>query len=302
MGVKRAVDLAHAAAQNSAEKVYSLGPLIHNPQALEDLKRRGVKILDETNLPKNLNGASVIVRAHGISPQMEADLRKRGADIIDATCSRVKASQLKAAAFAEAGYRLFLAGEESHAEITGIRGYAEAGFFRQKGCCTVVGNAAETEKAAAILCTEANGTETHGAKTALIGQTTVSPEEYGAIGEALKQYFPDVEIAQTICAATKERQDSLRELLGKVDVVVIAGGKDSANTRRLLAIAEATGKLCTLAETEADIPQEFFSYAAVGLAAGASTPDSVIAAIECALIAINAINDNNDLEGFLCVH
>jgi 4-hydroxy-3-methylbut-2-enyl diphosphate reductase len=291
MGVRRAVDLASTHAEQCAGKAYSLGPLIHNPQALEDLKRRGVTILDESRLPEDLNGAAVIIRAHGISPQTEAELRKRGADIIDATCLRVKASQLKAAAFAEAGYRLFLAGEESHAEISGIRGYAEEGFLRQKpangrdakGRCIVVGSAAEAEEAAAKPCAEKGG-----ARTALIGQTTISPEEYSAIGAAIARYFPDVEILQTICAATKERQDSLRELLGKVEAVVIAGGKDSANTRRLLAIAEAAAKPCILAETAADIPPEFFTFAAaceaVGLAAGASTPDSVIEAIECALM------------------
>ena len=293
MGVRRAVDLASAEAEASAsaeaeasasaeaeasaygEKqppVYTLGPLVHNPHALNELRRRGVETLNEEDLPADLRGATVIIRAHGVSPQTEAELRRRGARVVDATCPRVKSSQLKAAAFAQSGYRLFLAGEEHHAEITGIRRYYENNALS----CAVVGNAAEAEKAAALFPS--------GAKTALIGQTTISEEEYRDIGAVIARYFPDLEIAQTICAATKERQDSLREIADKVDAIIIAGGKDSANTRRLLAIAETAGKPCALVETPADIPPDFFKFKVIGLASGASTPDALIDDIERAMI------------------
>ena len=279
MGVRRAVDLACTQADRAAGKVYTLGPLIHNPQVLEDLERRGVEILEQTSPGKNLNGVSVIIRAHGISPQTEADLRGYGAALIDATCPKVKASQLKAAALAKDGFRLFLAGEKSHAEITGICRYAEAGAPRGEAFfCAVVGDAAEAQAAAAGLY----GKEPL-AKTALIAQTTISAQEYQAIGGAITRFFPDLEIAQTICAATTERQESLRELLDRVEGVIVAGGKESANTRRLLAIADAAGKPCALVQTPQDIPAVFFSLKAVGLAAGASTPDTVIDAIEQAL-------------------
>jgi 4-hydroxy-3-methylbut-2-enyl diphosphate reductase len=271
MGVRRAVDLAYSAAD--ARPVYTLGPLIHNPQVLAELKRRGVETLNEENLPEDLHGAVVIIRAHGLSPQTEVELRQRGAQIIDATCPRVKSSQLKAATFTEAGYRLFLAGEESHAEITGIKAYAGSGFY------AVAGNAAEAHTLAVRLCTEDENAGTH-SKTALIGQTTISEEEYRDIGEAITRIFPDLEIAQTICAATRERQDSLREILDKVNAVIIAGGKDSANTRRLLAIAETADKPCVLVETAADIPPNFYRYNTIGLASGASTPDGVVEEVE----------------------
>jgi 4-hydroxy-3-methylbut-2-enyl diphosphate reductase len=302
MGVRRAVDLARQASdcgQTARQAVYTLGPLIHNPRVLEELGSRGVQITDETNLPENLNGISVIIRAHGVGTKTEAELRERGGRVIDATCPRVKASQLKAAALASAGYRLFLAGEEHHAEIAGIKGYAEGnlgpvgsrcvvaadGFASsaKAAFCAVVGNAAEAEAAAARLHAEdiaANAVAYADAKTALIGQTTIAAEEYNAIAEALRKYFPDIEIAQTICPATEERQESLRELTETVEAVIIAGGKNSANTRRLLAVARAQGKPCALVESAAEIPPEFFRYETVGLAAGASTPDSVIDAIE----------------------
>jgi 4-hydroxy-3-methylbut-2-en-1-yl diphosphate reductase len=298
-GVRRAVELAYKeAGQPKGNKpVYTLGPLIHNPQVLEDLKRRGVEPLDENHLPEDLHGAVVIIRAHGISPQIEAELRRRGARVIDATCPKVKSSQVKAAAFVKAGYRLFLAGEERHAEIIGIKGYAEAALpaalpaaFVGKAAlfCVVVSNAAEAEKAAAQLYDEDSTFNMPcGGSTALIGQTTISAEEYQSIGSAIIRFFPDLEIAPTICAATQERQDSLRELLNKTDAIIIAGGKESANTRRLLAIAEAAalpaGKPCAQAETAAGIPADFFKFNTIGLASGTSTPDAVIDDIERSL-------------------
>ncbi|MDR2479263.1 MAG: 4-hydroxy-3-methylbut-2-enyl diphosphate reductase [Treponema sp.] len=270
MGVRRAVELACLQTGPDAGDVFTLGPLIHNPQTLADLKSRGVEILDENCLPEKLNNVSVIIRAHGVAPQVEAALRQRGAVIIDATCPRVKASQVKAKTLAESGFRLFLAGEACHAEIAGIRGYAAAAPF-----CAVVGNAAEAEAAAAALYAESSG-----GKTALVGQTTISAEEYSAVGEAIQKYFPKLEIIQTICAAATDRQESLRELLDTVDAVIIAGGRASANTRRLETIAGKSGKPCVLVEDAAGIPQTFFSFRKIGLCAGASTPDSVIDAIE----------------------
>jgi 4-hydroxy-3-methylbut-2-enyl diphosphate reductase len=282
-GVRRAVELAYQEAGQSkgCGPVYTLGPLIHNPQVLEDLECRGGEILDECHLPEDLHGAVVIIRAHGICPQTETELRRRGAQVVDATCLKVKSSQVKAAAFAAAGYRLFLAGEERHAEIIGIKGYAEAAgkAAGRAAFCAVVSNAAEAEKAAGKLHNE-DSALCNSAKIALIGQTTISAEEYRSIGDAITRFFPDLEIAQTICAATQERQDSLRELLNKTDAVIIAGGKESANTRRLLAIAEASGKPCAIVETAADIPADFFKFNAIGLASGASTPDTVIDNIE----------------------
>jgi len=185
-------------------------------------------------------------------------------------------SQMKAAAFSNAGYWLFLAGEETHAEISGIRGCFEAGG---NDCLHIVNNCADAEKAAAKLFSQAPD-----AKTALIGQTTISSEEYQSIGQAITRYFPNTEIVQTICAATKERQDSLKALLEKVDAVIIAGGKASANTRRLYDIAAASGKPSILAESANDIPPEFLKYKTIGLSAGASTPDFVIEEIEGACV------------------
>jgi 4-hydroxy-3-methylbut-2-enyl diphosphate reductase len=272
MGVRRAVEMAYREAGKAPGRVYTLGPLIHNPQVLEDLRRRGLEILEGDRLPPDLRDAVVIIRAHGVSPALEGELRSRGARILDATCPRVKASQLKARSFSERGYRVFIAGEKDHGEVAGIRGYAPGSI--------VVADPPEAEEAAAALRAESPGL-----RAALIGQTTISPEEYAAIGAAIEKHL-DLELVDTICGATRERQEALRELCARVEAVLIAGGRGSSNTRRLLEIARSLGKPCWLVESARDLPADLAETAAfktLGLSAGASTPDELIREIETAL-------------------
>jgi len=279
MGVRRAVELTIEQARKAAEEgshLYTLGHLIHNPQVLADLEKRGVITLEQNSFEQiqdKGNNRRVIIRAHGISPETENRLRGTGCGIIDATCPNVKKNQLKTRELSRAGYSLFLAGDHSHAEIEGITGYASSAPF-----CKAVINARQARDAACDLYqTNSN------AKTALIGQTTISEEEYVNIGNEIKKYFPNLEIINTICAATAERQQALRELLTATDAVIIAGGKESANTRRLLLIAQESGKPCAMIERVEEIPQNFYSFKTVGISAGASTPDSLINEIELAL-------------------
>jgi 4-hydroxy-3-methylbut-2-enyl diphosphate reductase len=281
MGVRRAVELALTALREAAgRQVYTLGPLIHNPRVLEDLRRQGLEILADGVVPPEPERAVVIIRAHGAPPQIEKKLKGSGALVVDATCPRVNASQLKAKALAEQGFCIFLAGEERHGELVGIKGYAEDGppgaFLR------LVGNPPEAEAAARELA----GRDSQ-AKTVLIGQTTISPAEYEAIGEGIKKYFPSLKLIDTICGATRERQDSLRELCARAGGVVIAGGRQSANTRRLLDIALGLGRPALLVEGAGELSPGFRSdirsWGTVGLCAGASTPDQAVDEIEAAL-------------------
>lgn len=271
MGVRRAVETAKEEAKRAKEinrNVFTFGPLIHNPEVLDDLKALGVSVIsDNSPLPDN---STVIIRAHGLSPAVEEKLRGSGCRVIDATCPRVKKSQLKARELAREGYCLFLAGEAGHAEITGLLGYAEDAPFREAA------NSAEKAKSSAETLFRVN----KNAKTALLGQTTISEAEYKDIGTEIKKYFPSLKIVNTICAAAAERQNALRELLPSADAVIIAGGRESANTRKLLTIAGESGKPCVIAERASDIPDSFRGYETVGLCAGASTPDSVIDEIE----------------------
>jgi 4-hydroxy-3-methylbut-2-enyl diphosphate reductase len=281
MGVRRAMDLAEAALSQTAGGgiVCATGSLIHNSRAMESLTQRGLVILAEDKIPESLEGVPVIIRAHGISPGFEAALTDRGARIIDATCPKVKASQIKARELSRLGSRVFLAGEGSHAEIIGVLGYAPD--------CVVVGSPEE----AALAAEQLRGEAGDGAlKTALIGQTTWDLEEYAAIAEAIRACFPDLEVCHTICGATRARQDSLRALCAEVDAILVAGSRESANTRRLLDIARSfrdskgRSKPAWLVETPGQIPDAIKQSPVVGLCAGASTPDGVVNAIEEALL------------------
>jgi len=303
MGVRRAVETAwrESAPQagDDAAWVYTLGSLIHNPGVLKSLDERGIRVLEEGEIPPEPEKSTVIIRAHGIPPRTEAELVGRGVRVVDATCPHVKVSQMKARSFAEKGYRIFLAGEENHAEIRAIRGYVELCPASADTVCYVVGNPAEAERAGEDLFRRESGFRDESgfqtesgfqsescAKTVLIGQTTISPGEYEAIGERLRRYFPNLEILDTICSCTADRQEALRELCTQVDAVVIAGGRESANTRRLLSLAQELGKPAWLVEEPACLPPEIASFKCVGLSAGASTPDSLIAEIEEALKAL----------------
>jgi len=271
MGVRRAVDMAYAEAGSApTAKVSTMGPLIHNPQALAALRERGVEELSETGPAASLADTTVVIRAHGISPQAQRRLEDSGARIVDATCPRVRLSQKMARRLSRAGYRLFLAGESHHGEIVGIQGYAPD--------CLVVAGAEEGREQALAL--RRQGWDQ---KTALIGQTTLSLEEFSAIAAAIQSVFPELEVHDTICRATKDRQSALRALCARVDAVVIVGGKNSANTRRLYEIARQSGKPAWHVETAAELPPGIIAYATVGLSAGASTPDAVIDQVESRL-------------------
>jgi 4-hydroxy-3-methylbut-2-enyl diphosphate reductase len=278
MGVRRAVELAEAELGRGARRggVRSLGPLIHNPRALASLKAGGLEILEEAALPPDLEGFRVILRAHGVSPGLEEELRRRHAVLADATCPRVKKNQLEARSLAEAGFSLFIAGEREHGEVAGLRGYAPSSL--------VVSDPEEASRSAAALVREKPG-----ARAALIAQTTICAGEYERIGEALRRYFPDLKIVDSICPAAGERQEALRELCSRAEALVIAGGRSSSNTRRLLDIARSLGKPAWLVESAGEIgplAAGISGFSAVGLSAGASTPASDIAEIEAALAAL----------------
>jgi 4-hydroxy-3-methylbut-2-enyl diphosphate reductase len=268
MGVRRAVELAIA--KSSGKRAFLYGQLVHNPNVLAGLQKYGIETVDK--LPQNLEGCCVIICAHGISPLLEKELREKGAQIVDATCPIVKANQLQAEELSRQKYCLFIAGEANHPEIDGILGYVQS---YDSPFCAAVGNANEAGKAAKKLYSI-----NHDSKTALLGQTTISEKEYHIMGEAIKIFFPNLEIIPTICSAALERRQALMEIMDQVDAIIIAGGKKSSNTCRLFKIAEKSGKPCALAEGANDIPESFFYCEKVGLSAGASTPDSVIDEIE----------------------
>lgn len=263
MGVRRAVEAAENALKpdNHARKVYSLGPLIHNPTVLESLKKRGLEILDVERIGEVEEGSLVVIRAHGTSPEVLELLKKRGATVIDATCPRVHSSQNVAAKSVEEERTVIIAGDRNHGEVTGISAFS-------KNRAIVI----ETVEEARGI----NGIQ----KAVFLSQTTFSQELFAEMEEILKSQIADLKVLHSICPATKERQSALRDLEGKAEGILVIGGKESANTRRLFETAKSICPKTALIEDEGEIPEDFFKLNKVALTAGASTPDSVIERVE----------------------
>lgn len=266
MGVRRAVELALKTAAEAEElPVYTLGPLIHNPQAVAELAARGVHSLEANNLDEGVAGKTVIIRAHGVPPALIAALREFGAHVVDATCPRVLASQRRAAEFHARGYRVVIVGDRDHGEVAGIAGYAPGSLV-----------VASPEEAEALKIE---------GPIAVIAQTTIKAEEYRRVCDSLARRFPVLEVVDSICPATEERRRALVDLAQETDAIVVVGGKNSANTTRLHSTALALGVPAFHVETAAELSEEVFSFERVGVTAGASTPESLVAEVEEALLA-----------------
>ena len=271
-GVRRAVELAEKAlAENSGKKVYSLGPLIHNENALRSLEEKGLHIVDESEIEDLEKGSVVIIRAHGVAPSVTDVLEKRGCVIIDATCPRVKASQKMVERYSSQNDYVVLTGDRNHGEVIGIAGYAGENFSQIQ----------DFEEAKNF---EISGSESVSEKNViLLSQTTYSPKEFEKIENLFRQKFHNIAVMNTICPATNERQQALLELCQQVDGVLVVGGKNSANTKRLYQTAAANCKLAAHIQSASEIPEEFFALDKVGITAGASTPDSIIKDVEMLL-------------------
>lgn len=268
-GVRRAVELTQSALESSEGKiVYSLGPIIHNEQVLKSFESKGLKILDEQNLGDVVENSVVIIRAHGVSPAVIATLKNKNCQIVDATCPRVKASQKMVEKFTSDNDYVILSGDKNHGEVKGIAGYAGRNFF-------LVQNPKDAES----LCFE----NKENINVILLSQTTYSQSEFGKIENILKEKFKNLDVINTICPATQERQNALKDLCKNVDGILVIGGKESSNTKRLYLTACEKSKLAAHIQSVNDIPKEFFKLKKIGITAGASTPDSVIEEIEAYL-------------------
>ena len=265
-GVRRAVELAEKAlSENPGKKVYSLGPLIHNENALSALEEKGLHILEESDIAELEEGSVVIIRAHGVAPCVTDALEKRGCKIIDATCPRVKASQKMVERYSSENDYVVLTGDINHGEVIGIAGYAGENFSQIQ----------DYEEAENF---EIPGSEEK--NVILLSQTTYSPKEFEKIENLFKSKFHNLAVMNTICPATNERQQALLELCSQVEGVLVVGGKNSANTKRLYQTAAANCKIAAHIQSAAAIPQESFNLTLKGITAGASTPDEIIEDVE----------------------
>ena len=256
-GVKRAINIAEKVSkENNGQKVWSIGPLIHNPQEVERLRREGVEVLDSED--KLSKGDTVIIRSHGIPPEKERELIERGLKVVDATCPYVKAVHQAVERLVEEGYYVVILGEKNHPEVIGTLGYLK----KAGGDGLVVESKEDLEKVR------------HVEKVGVVAQTTQNEQFFKeAVGE-IALWAKEVKVINTICNATSERQEDVYELAPKVDLMLIVGGKNSGNTRRLYQISCSLNLRSYHVETAQEIEKEWFvGVETVGITAGASTPD-----------------------------
>lgn len=270
MGVKKAVESAiNAVKDYPSSNIYTFGQLIHNPTTLKMLESLNIHAIDEKDLngEKIKEGDVIVIRAHGIEPKIISILKEKKINIINSTCPRVVRNRKLAERYAENSL-IILVGDKNHPELIGIKGYV---LNKKNSKCIIVQNA---EEASRLENLESNQ------PIALIPQTTIKEEEFILISNILKKKIKNLVIFNTICPATRKRQEALKDLFDNVQAILIVGGKNSANTKRLFNTAVMSGLPSFLVENNKDIPTEVRSFNKIGIASGASTPDEVIDEIE----------------------
>lgn len=266
-GVERALKLAEEAAATGRE-VHTLGPLIHNPQAVEALRARGVEVagcLDDAD------DGILVIRSHGVDPAIIEAAGEKGLDVVDATCPFVSSAQQAAAQLKADGYTVVIVGEADHPEVEGI--VAHTG-----------GEAIVVEEVADIP------ERLPSRKVGIVVQTTQSLERLNQVVAAVLPRVSELKVVNTICSATGQRQRAAEELARSVDVVVVVGGLNSGNTTRLAEICRRANPRTHHVETPDELKPEWFAGAqTVGVTAGASTPGVQMAGV---VSAIEAMSDD----------
>lgn len=251
-GVQRALDIAHDAASASEGPIHTLGPIIHNPGVVRKLSDAGVSPVDK---PSQMKQGTLILRTHGVTPQVIRDAEKRGIHIVDATCPYVKVAQEKASSLQQQGYLPIILGEHEHPEVVAL--VANAGDK-----AVVVENVDELKSAAV-----------KGKKVGVVVQTTQASANLAALAARLAPLCRELLIHNTMCNATQKCQEEALKLARKADAVIVIGGRNSANTTRLAQLCSEV-QSCTyhIEDVEELRPEWFEGASAVAITAGASTP------------------------------
>ena len=254
-GVERAISLVEEALINN-KKVYTYGPIIHNPIVVSNLENRGVKVVYDLN---ELNSGDVlIIRSHGIAKNLYCHLERKNIKIIDATCPFVKKAYNAAENFSRASYFVVILGDRQHPEVEGIISYIDGEY-------------------AVISSTLEAMNLTKKEKIGYLAQTTQDRKLFMSIKDILSLKCNELKVLDTICNATYLRQKDAKEVAEKVELMLIVGGQNSGNTNRLLQICSEICKRSYLIESVKDLKNiNFQGINNVGVSAGASTPNYLI--------------------------
>jgi len=254
MGVRRAVQLAMKTARNAKQSIYTLGPLIHNPQTIRMLEERNVRVIDKLD---EAGSGILIIRAHGITPEQRSEIEQCGLEYEDATCPLVKRIQSLIKIHLQRGYNIAIIGDRGHSEVVGLMGYSG-------GQGTIIENEHDIDSI-------------QEGKVCVVAQSTQNHRQFDRLVSLIRQRFDEVKVFDTICEATTNRQDEVRQLANKAEAVVIVGGRNSANTLRLGEISRSIGVPTFVIESEQELdPAQLKRFNVIGVTAGASTPNWVI--------------------------
>ena len=257
-GVKRAMKMAWDELENKSENnIYSLGPLIHNKQAVDRYKEKGLVEMD--NLEEIPSESKLIIRSHGVAEKVYTESKAKNMEIVDTTCPFVKKIHDIVKDFSKRGYKIIIVGNANHPEIIGINGWCNNEAI-------VINKLEEiddiTFDPTQIYC--------------VVSQTTANLESFDKIVQKLKTKINNLTVKNTICFATKERQLSAIDLAKEVDCMVVIGGKHSSNTQKLVTICSKVVPTFSI-ETKEELKKEMFeNFKVAGVTAGASTPDWII--------------------------
>lgn len=269
-GVERAVDMVEDAV-GEGDTVRTLGPLIHNEQEMERLGQYGVSTISE---PVQIQrGETAVIRAHGVTPQVQHELEERASKVVDATCPFVTRVQKLAARAAEADRHVIIVGSPDHPEMIGVKGYAPDHAFIIKD---------ETEVAGLPRLRN----------PLVVSQTTIKAKTFFDTAEAIKTKTNDeIQVVNTICSATRDRQDAAMALSSMVDAFYVIGGRHSSNSIKLVGVCKENCDKSFLIETEDEISADDLSgVQTVGVTAGASTPEWLIKKVVARLEEIGGAN------------
>jgi 4-hydroxy-3-methylbut-2-enyl diphosphate reductase len=271
-GVDRAIEIVERALKLYGAPIYVRHEVVHNKFVVEDLRRKGAVFVDELDAVPS--GATVIFSAHGVSQAVRQEAEARGLKVFDATCPLVTKVHVEVAKMRAIGKEIIMIGHKGHPEVEGTMGQAGGGMYLVE----------TPEDVATLAVSDANN-------LAFVTQTTLSVDDAGKIIDALKQRFPAIQGPKKddICYATQNRQDAVKALAQKCDVVIVVGSPNSSNSNRLREVAEYLGVASYMIDTAADLKPEWVTgKMRVGLTAGASAPEVLVREVMDQLRALGA--------------
>ena len=276
-GVKRAIDKVLELEAAGKKPIYTIGPLIHNKQVTDMLAAKQISSIDTPQEAADKSGV-LVIRAHGITPQFQEKVHACGMEVIDATCLLVKHAQNIIEKFAKEGYHTVIVGDADHAEVIGLMGYT-------------------CGKGVVVCGPEEAAKLPHFEKVNVVSQTTQKESVFYATAEEIKKHADVCQVSNTICQPTKDRQKETIEQARNADLVVVVGGKHSANTTRLALLCKGLAPAVQHVETETELDEDSIKKASrIFITAGASTPHWVIDRVAVRVKEIHAKTDQGEIK------